>query len=111
MTTIFATISVVGLVFIVGTWTIAWAALLGCSEGVALILALTLPLLSHQAHVGRNSAAMFRLSYTMAVVVAVVSGAVWDITGTPGSVFAPIVFCTISLGVSALLLKIKGQLR
>jgi hypothetical protein len=96
----------------VGTWTIAWAAVLGCAEGAALTLGLTLPpLLSQQQDVGRTSAAMFMLSYAMAVAVALASGAVWDITGTPGLAFAPIVFCAISMGVSALLLKSGRQLR
>jgi CP family cyanate transporter-like MFS transporter len=107
-----ATTSVIGLVFMVGTWTIAWAAVLGCAEGAALTLGLTLPpLLSQQQDVGRTSAAMFMLSYAMAVAVALASGAVWDITGTPGLAFAPIVFCAISMGVSALLLKSGRQLR
>ena len=107
-----ATTSVIGLVFMVGTWTIAWAAVLGCAEGAAFILGLTLPpLLSQQQDVGRTSAAMFTLSYVMAVAVALASGAVWDITGNPGMAFAPIVLCAISLGVSALLLRSKRQFR
>jgi cyanate permease len=107
-----ATTSVIGLVFMVGTWTIAWAAVLGCAEGAAFILGLTLPpLLSQQQDVGRTSAAMFTLSYVMAVAVALASGAVWDITGNPGMAFAPIVLCAISLGISALLLRSKRQFR
>jgi hypothetical protein len=40
---------------------------------------------------------MFTLSYTCAVILPVGSGALWDMTGVPGSAFVPIAFCAIVL--------------
>jgi MFS transporter, CP family, cyanate transporter len=105
-------ISVSGLVFIVGAWTIIWAALLGCAVGAAFVLALTLPpVLAKQEDVARTSAAMFTLSYAIAMAIALACGAVWDITGLPSSAFAPVGLCTIALSALAWILKTKGQLR
>ncbi|HEY5209747.1 MAG TPA: MFS transporter [Stellaceae bacterium] len=106
------TVSVVGLVFMVGPWTIVWAGLLGCAGAATLILGFTLPpLLSEHRDVGRNSAAMFTLSYAIAMAVALICGAIWDATGVPAWAFAPILFCTLSLCVTAILLKANRQLR
>lgn len=105
------TASIVGLVFIVGAWTVAWAAVLGFAEAAAMTLGLTLPaLLAEQEAVGPTSAATFTLSYGMTLPVALISGAVWDISGIPALAFFPIALCGISLGISALLLKSTGQL-
>ena len=106
------TLSIVGLVFMVGPLTIFWAGLLGFGCGAMLVLGLTLPpLLCGHENVGRISAAMFALSYAIAVAAALACGAVADITGIASSAFAPIVVCTLALSVSALLLKAKRQLR
>ncbi|HEX4111932.1 MAG TPA: MFS transporter [Stellaceae bacterium] len=106
------TISVIGLVFAVGPWTIVWAALLGFAGAASLILALTLPpLLSAPRDVGRVSAAMFTLSYSIAVVVSLLCGAVWDFTGIAFSAFAPIALCTLASIVGALILRANRQLR
>lgn len=105
-------VSVLGLVFMVGPWTIWWAALLGCATAAALILGLTLPpLMSEQQDVGRTSAAMFTLSYSIAVVVALACGAVWDLTSISSAAFAPIGLCTLTLSSSAFVLRAYRQLR
>ena len=73
----FMMLSVAGLVFTIGKWTIFWAASLGCALGAVLVLTLALPpLLCGQKDLGRVSAAIFTVSYTMAVVVVLISGAV-----------------------------------
>jgi MFS transporter, CP family, cyanate transporter len=105
------TLSVAGLIFMPGAWTVFWAALLGFSVASALILGLTLPaLLAEPKDVGRTSAAMFTLSYTMGVAVALLCGLVSDLTGGPGWAFAPIALCTMILSVSALGLRARGKL-
>jgi MFS transporter, CP family, cyanate transporter len=90
----------------IGVWTIIWATLLGYGTATALILGLTLPpLLSEREDVGRTSAAMFTLSYTFAVAVALACGAAADLTGAASWAFAPIGLCTLTLSLSALILR------
>jgi len=63
----------------------------GFAIGAAFALCLTLPpLLSAPQEVARVSAAMFTISYASAMLVAVLSGAAWDITGVESFAFLPI---------------------
>ena len=95
-------VSLVGIVMMVGPYTIAWAALLGFSDAAALILGLTLPpLLCRPEDVARTSAGTFMLSYGGAVVLALVSGAAWDLTGIPALAFAPLATCAIAMALIA----------
>jgi MFS transporter, CP family, cyanate transporter len=104
------TVSVIGFVFLPGL-TVFWAGLLGFAGACGLILGLTLPpLLAEPAEVGRTSAAMFTLSYTMAVAISFLCGAVSDFTGGPGWAFAPIALGTVALSASALALRADGKL-
>jgi CP family cyanate transporter-like MFS transporter len=87
---------------------IAGAAILGFSAAVILILMLTLPpILSPPDDVHRTAAAMFTISYTCAVIVPIVSGAVWDSTAVPAAAFVPIAFCALLLIVPALAMRIR----
>ncbi len=87
-----------GLVGMVGPATIVWASLLGFSDAAALILGLTLPpLLCRPEDVARTSAGMFTLSYGGAVVIAVISGAAWDLSGIPALAFVPLAVCAVAL--------------
>jgi CP family cyanate transporter-like MFS transporter len=102
----------VGVIVLSG-WAIVLAAgLIGFAVGGAFILGLTLPpLLSAPDEVAMNSAAVFTVSYSGAVLVAIVSGAVWDVTGIPALVFAPMLLATLSVAGAALLLRHTGRLR
>lgn len=91
-------LSLGGIVWMVGPATIYWAALLGFSDAAALILGLTLPaLLCRPEDVARTSAGMFTLSYGGAVVIAVISGAAWDVSGIPALAFLPLAACAVAL--------------
>jgi len=91
-------VSLGGLVASGGPATIVWAALLGFSDAAALILGLTLPpLLCKPDDVARTSAGTFTLSYGGAVLVAIVSGALWDASGVPAMSFAPLAVCAVGL--------------
>ena len=104
-------VSVLGLVFAIGKWTVVWAGLLSFCSGSALILGLSLPpLLSAPGDVARTSAAMFTVSYGGAVIVALISGAAWDLGGNPRLAFVPIGLCAILLVVSAMVLRHKREL-
>lgn len=77
-----------------GFWIVTGAALLGCSAAATLILALALPpLLAPPDDVHRVTAAMFTISYSCAVIVPVISGLIWDLTGSPPLAFVPILAC------------------
>ncbi len=104
-------ISLLGMVYGVGGWTPLWAGLFSFATGSSLILGLSLPpLLSAPADVARTSAAMFTVSYGGAVVVALVSGASWDLLGNPRSAFVPIGLCAILLTLSAVGLRRRREL-
>jgi CP family cyanate transporter-like MFS transporter len=104
-------ICVAGIVFIAGTSTILWAGLLGFFAASCLILGLTLPpLLAAPEDVGRTSAAMFTLSYAMAVALSLLCGVISDLTGDPAWAFAPLAFSALGLSASALALKLGGRL-
>src|SRR5262245_33259130 len=91
-----------GIVFATGAWVVAAAALQGFAGAAVLILALALPpLLSPADDVHRVTAAMFTISYSCAVIVPVVSGLAWDLTGNPGAAFLPIAMCGIVLVILA----------
>ena len=92
-------LGLVGLAGIVATAnavTVASAALLGFAAGAAFALGLTLPpLLSTPHEVARVSAAMFTISYTSTVVVAIICGAAWDFTGMARFAFLPIALAVL----------------
>jgi CP family cyanate transporter-like MFS transporter len=104
--------SLAGLALMVGPASIVWAALLGFSDAAALILGLTLPaLLCRPADVARTSAGMFTLSYGGAVVIAVISGAAWDLSGVPALAFVPLAACAAGMTAISIAMRLKRELR
>jgi CP family cyanate transporter-like MFS transporter len=91
-----------GLVFGSGVWIVAAATLQGFAAAAILILILALPpLLSAPDDVHRVTAAMFTISYSCAVIVPVISGLAWDLSGIASFAFAPIALCGIILMILA----------
>ena len=104
--------SIAGIVLMVGPSTVAWSALLGFSDAAALILGLTLPpLLCRPEDVARTSAGTFMLSYGGAVVLALLSGAAWDVTHRPALAFVPLGLCALAMAVIAGAMWRKHELR
>jgi CP family cyanate transporter-like MFS transporter len=69
---------------------LASAGLIGLSTASILILVLALPpLLARQEDVPRMAAGMFTISYSCAVIVPILSGIAWDLTGLPATAFVP----------------------
>lgn len=98
----FEIIATAGIVFGSGPWVVAAAALQGFAAASILILVLALPpLLSAPDDVHRVTAAMFTISYSCAVIVPIVSGAIWDWTATPAFAFLPIGICGMALIILA----------
>ncbi len=95
-------IAAMGIVFGSGPWMVAAATLQGFAAAAILVLVLALPpLLSPPDDVHRVTAAMFTISYSCAVIVPVVSGMAWDISGIAGSAFIPVGLCGILLIILA----------
>jgi MFS transporter, CP family, cyanate transporter len=100
--------SVSGISFGNGFLIVTSAALLGFSAAVILVLMLALPpLLSPPEDVHRMSAGMFTISYSCAVVVPIVSGLGWDLTGIPVVAFLPIGLASLLLIVLAPTIRLK----
>ena len=95
-------IAIGGIVFGTGAWVVAAATLQGFAAAAILILVLALPpLLSPPDDVHRVTAAMFTISYSCAVIVPVISGLAWDLSGVSALAFAPIALCGIVLVILA----------
>jgi len=91
-----------GIVFGFGAWIVVSATLQGFAAAAILILILALPpLLSAPDDVHRVTAAMFTISYSCAVIVPVISGIAWDVSGIASFAFAPIALCGILLVILA----------
>ena len=76
--------------------TVIGAAVAGFAAGAAFALGLTLPpLLSKPEEVARVAAAMFTVAYGSTVVVALLCGALWDLSATARAAFLPIAIATM----------------
>ncbi len=91
-------VAVAGIMLGSGPVVVASATVIGFAAAGILVLALALPpLLAPPDDVHRVTAAMFTISYTWAVVVPVISGALWDASGIAAMAFLPIAACGIIL--------------
>jgi MFS transporter, CP family, cyanate transporter len=91
-----------GVVFGTGAVILAAAALIGAAITLTFVLILALPpVLSAPGDVHRLAAGMFTISYSTGVIVPTVSGLAWDLTGMPGTAFAPLAACAVMLAVLA----------
>lgn len=93
--------SFLGLIFVPTTfWIIVCAALVGFTTAMTFPTILALPpILATPDDVPRTAAGMFTVSYMSAIIVPTISGALWDATGKPWTVFVPLCVCAISLTV------------
>jgi CP family cyanate transporter-like MFS transporter len=86
------------IVLLGGIWIIVGTAVTGFFAAAILVLVLALPpLISAPEDVHRLSAGMFTVSYSCAVVVPIISGGLWDLTGWPAMAFVPIGICTFAV--------------
>lgn len=90
----------VGIVFGEGLWIVVGAALMGFGAAVTFVVTFALPsFLSPPGDVHRLAAGMFAISYSIAVALPVLSGALWDLTGVPWTAFVPLAGCALTLTV------------
>lgn len=79
-----------GIASTADAWTVLFAGVLGFLGAFVLTIGFALPaLLSAPSDVARMSAAMFTISYSEGLVIAVLSGAAWDLSGNPRFAFLP----------------------
>jgi CP family cyanate transporter-like MFS transporter len=91
-------LGVAGIVFTDGVWIVVAATIFGFATAMTFVVTLALPpLLSAPEDVHRTAAGMFTISYTLAVTVPIVSGALWDLTHIPALAFLPIGLCAVAL--------------
>jgi CP family cyanate transporter-like MFS transporter len=89
-----------GMVFLDGYWVVASAALVGFAIAVTFVMMLGAPpALSPRGDVHRTAAGMFTISYTCGVLIPILSGALWDLTGVPWIAFVPLGICAVVMTV------------
>jgi CP family cyanate transporter-like MFS transporter len=89
-------LSIAAIVFLSGAWAVAGCAVWGFGGAAVLVLVLALPpLIAPPEDVHRVTAGIFTISYSCAVVVPIIAGAIWDLTGWTFAPFIPIGMCSI----------------
>jgi len=88
--------SLIGIMTTSGLWIVFWSGVLGFVTTAVLVLVLALPsVLSAPDDVHRTSAGMFTISYSIAMVLSIASGWLWDLTHKPFAGFVPIAVCAV----------------
>ena len=109
--TIFGPLTVLAMVGVLlgqGYWIVVSAAVLGFAASVTFVVTFGLPaMLSAAADVPRTAGGMFTISYTTAVIVPILCGAFWDITGIPWTSFVPIGLCSVALTIFGAVLTLR----
>ena len=99
-----------GLIVTPGAGVVLWAFVLGFAAALAFIVVLTLPpRLAAAGDVPRMSAAIFTMQYTIAFVLPLVAGTLWDTTGVAWLAFVPGVAGALLMGWLALPLRISDR--
>jgi CP family cyanate transporter-like MFS transporter len=100
---------VIGIVLMPGPAAIGSAALAGFAGAVLLTLALALPsLLGDAADVPRLSAAMFTISYGLAMGAALLAGRLWAMSNAPALAFLPFILTALAATVLGATLKLTA---
>jgi CP family cyanate transporter-like MFS transporter len=113
--TVFGPLTFAGFVGIVlgdGTWIVVSTAVVGFAAAVTFVVTFALPpVLSPPEDVHRLASGMFTISYTVAVVIPIVCGALWDLTGSPWTAFVPLAICALAKTVLGTALSLRGARR
>jgi CP family cyanate transporter-like MFS transporter len=105
-----ALVCLIGMLTMSSAWIVFWVAILGFTGAVTLILALALPsVLSAPDDVHRTSAGMFTISYSLAMVLSVLGGWLWDFTHSPLAGFAPVAVCALLIIALASTVRHAGR--
>ena len=102
-------VGVLGLLLLDGVWIVAAASVTGFSLAVTFVLTFALPsILSPPDDVHRMAGGMLAVSYAIAVIVPIVCGAFWDLTGIPWTAFLPLDVCALKLTVLGCMLALRS---
>src|SRR5262249_51437986 len=89
---------VVGMAAGSGLWIVVAAAVVGFSLAITSAVPLALPpVLSPPGEVHRMSAGMLTVSFSWAIIIPVICGALWDLTGKPWAAFVPLGLCAAAI--------------
>jgi CP family cyanate transporter-like MFS transporter len=98
----------IGIVFGDGIWLVASAIVMGFAASVTFVVTFGLPaILARPDDVHRMAGGMFSISYTIAVIVPIICGALWDLTGVPWMAFVPIALCGVVLTIAGTVLTLR----
>jgi CP family cyanate transporter-like MFS transporter len=101
--------ALIGIIFSTGAWVVACAAVIGFATAMTFAVVLALPpQLSAAGDTHRTAAGMFTISYTLAVIMPTLAGALWDLTAIPWMAFVPLVVCGVVLTVLGTVLSTYG---
>jgi MFS transporter, CP family, cyanate transporter len=93
---VIALASVLAIVVFDGVWVVVACAVWGFCGAAILVLILALPpLISPPEDVHRVASGMFAISYSCAVIVPIIGGVLWDLTGWHLAPFIPIGICAL----------------
>lgn len=108
---VFSLLGVAVIVFSTSAWMVALgAALIGFSCAWGLTLLLSLPaLLFAPDDVPRVSAGMFTVGYGIAVLISILGGRLWDLTGQAAFAFAPIAVAILPLVFGPLWINLRQR--
>ncbi len=83
------------------------ATMIGLFGAGILALALALPpLVASSDDVHRVAAGMFTIGYTLAFVVPIVGGVLWDVSRVPATAFFPVIVGALGVAAGALLIRV-----
>jgi CP family cyanate transporter-like MFS transporter len=98
---VFGPLTIVGLAGVVltdGVWIVLSAAAIGFGLAITFVMIFALPsVLSPAGDVHRMAGGMFAISYSIAVLVPILCGALWDLSGIPWSAFLLLGLCGLAL--------------
>jgi CP family cyanate transporter-like MFS transporter len=93
-----------------GPWIVVGAGLMGFACAIVLTLSLALPaLLVPPDDVPRMSAGVFTIGYSLAVLVSIIGGMAWDLSGSAAFAFAPIAVATLFIILFASLMDFSPR--
>jgi CP family cyanate transporter-like MFS transporter len=103
------TLGLIGMMLCDGFWMLVSATAVGIGAAATFIVTFGLPaILSPPGEVHRMAGGMFTISYGIAVVVPVLCGACWDLTGLPWTSFLPMVLCAIGMTIFGTALTLQS---
>jgi CP family cyanate transporter-like MFS transporter len=103
---------VLGIVLLDGVWVVLAAAVTGFSLAATFVVTFALPpVLAPPDDVHRMAGGMFAIAFAIAVIVPVICGALWDLTGVPWTVFLPAGVCALTLTVLGVVLTRRSPAR